>query len=410
MKSSTSLVALAALVLGIAPVVTRAAEPPKPALKGYFAYKPARAKDVEDLKGRIGSNLTNIKQLPLWNYTWQASRDNNVYTGTMVGSDPFSQHLTTTVPTYVVPVIIQTNTIGTNVNLSTGIISTTPGGTLFQQSPLLYNANFNFGGTPVGTTQYLDAFQRSEFWDEIGASVYSPYHLKLTPSVLPPVFINVPPQYGTTLPQTVYPACGPTAIVDINWFDTYITNQVLPFLSRYGVNPSTFPILFVHDVVWAGAATNLAECCILGYHGATGAPVQTYSPADFDSTGLFGTNTLDTAVLSHEIAEWANDPFGNNLVPAWGGTGQVPPGVCQGNLEVGDPLSGTDAPRIYMPNGFTYHLQELAFFSWFMGQPSIGLHGWYSDHGSFLTGAGPVCGSFPSTTSAQKELKIVVVK
>jgi hypothetical protein len=39
---------------------------------------------------------------------------------------------------------------------------------------------------------------------------------------------------------------------------------------------------------------------------------------------------------------------------------------CQSNLEVGDPLSGTDAPPIVMPNHFTYHLQELAFFSWFM--------------------------------------------
>jgi len=34
---------------------------------------------------------------------------------------------------------------------------------------------------------------------------------------------------------------------------------------------------------------------------------------------------------------------------------------------VGDPLSGTQAPPIVMPNGFTYHLQELVFFCWFFG-------------------------------------------
>ena len=86
------------------------------------------------------------------------------------------------------------------------------------------------------------------------------------------------------------------------------------------------------------------------------------------------------------------DPFGNNPTPAWGGSAQVV-GACQNNLEVGDPLTGTDAPPIVMPNGFTYHLQELAFFSWFFGAPSVGIHGWFSDNGTFLTDAGPVCQS-----------------
>ena len=61
------------------------------------------------------------------------------------------------------------------------------------------------------------------------------------------------------------------------------------------------------------------------------------------------------------------------------------------NLEVGDPLSGSEAPRIVMPNGFTYHLQELAFFSWFYQARSLGVHGWFSDNGTFLSNAGPVC-------------------
>lgn len=37
-----------------------------------------------------------------------------------------------------------------------------------------------------------------------------------------------------------------------------------------------------------------------------------------------------------------------------------------------------------MPNGVTYHVQELAFFSWFFGQiPSHAAGGEYSDNGSF---------------------------
>jgi len=64
----------------------------------------------------------------------------------------------------------------------------------------------------------------------------------------------------------------------------------------------------------------------------------------------------------------------------------------QNNLAVGDPLSGTLVPPIFNPsNGFTHHMQELAFFSWFYGAPSIGIHGWFSDNGAFLQDVGLVC-------------------
>jgi hypothetical protein len=93
--------------------------------------------------------------------------------------------------------------------------------------------------------------------------------------------------------------------------------------------------------------------------------------------------------MAHEVGEWQDDPFGNNPTPLWGHTGQV--SGCQGNLEVGDPLTGTNVAPVTMPNGFTYHLQELAFFSWFYGAPSIGVNGWFSNNGTFTTDAGPVC-------------------
>jgi len=85
----------------------------------------------------------------------------------------------------------------------------------------------------------------------------------------------------------------------------------------------------------------------------------------------------------------AADPFGNNPTPAWGHTGQV--GACQGNLEVGDPLTGANIPLVTGLNGYAYHLQELAFFSWFYGAPSIPVNGWFSDNNTFKTDAGPVC-------------------
>ncbi len=44
-----------------------------------------------------------------------------------------------------------------------------------------------------------------------------------------------------------------------------------------------------------------------------------------------------------------------------------------------------------MPNGVTYELQELAFFSWFYSAPSLGVNGWFSDNGTFTNDAGAVC-------------------
>jgi hypothetical protein len=66
-------------------------------------------------------------------------------------------------------------------------------------------------------------------------------------------------------------------------------------------------------------------------------------------------------------------------------------GGCQNNVEVGDPLFGTDIPTVTMPNGFTYYLQELAFFYWFCGAPSIDSGCLFSDNGTFKTDARQVC-------------------
>jgi hypothetical protein len=278
-----------------------------------------------------------------------------------------------------------------------------------QESPLFLPADFNFGGTDVGFTQATDAFQRANFWNTINRNSY---HVLLAPlRVLPALTLSVPaPSNGVgglalDLPNLIPGICGRIGLVDIDTIDNFVTSQFASLLAK-GVNPSNFPIFMFYNTAFpVGDPTNLINCCAGGYHNAINVgtdanPVfQTYSPLDFDMTGFFinnsGSGVLDVEIASHEVAEWMDDPIGNNLVPAWGNTGQVQ-GACQNNLEVGDPLTGNEAPRIFMPNGFTYHLQELAFFSWFFGavnggDPSIGVHGWFSDNATFLTSAGPVC-------------------
>lgn len=181
--------------------------------------------------------------------------------------------------------------------------------------------------------------------------------------------------------------CGPKnnskggfGIVNFNVFDPWVTRTALPHAA---VTPNQLPILLLYNVVLSSGAANIKNCCILGYHGALGN--QTYSPMEFDQTGIFGPRVNDTSIAAHEIGEWMDDPFGVNPTPAWGNIGQV--GRCQIDLEVGDPLSGTLFPAVTMStNHYTYHLQELAFRSWYYNaqhDPSIGAGKKFSNHGTF---------------------------
>ena len=362
----------------------------------------------------LSQRSPNSSMLPLWTFNVSSTRDHNNYSGVMVGRNPFgeerNQHVN--VPTQIVPVVITTNLIGTHVNFKTGKVTTKPGVTtlnptvantacltapndvpltLYRQSPIIQSASFTFGGTHVGTTQYVDAFQRANFWAY--ATQKNDYHVMLHPvTTTHTVYINVPAADGLALATHSLgnpPFCAPLGIIDINWFDAYLDSTIIPALYSQGVNPGSLPIFLLANVVMASPVTNINTCCILGYHGTTGLPIQTYSPMDFDTTGVFGATIFDTSVSAHEVAEWMNDPFGNNPVPAWGHIGQQT--GCQNNLEVGDPLTGTDIPTVTMPNGYAYHLQELAFFSWFFGAPSIAVNGWFSDNNTFTTDAGPPC-------------------
>ena len=87
----------------------------------------------------------------------------------------------------------------------------------------------------------------------------------------------------------------------------------------------------------------------------------------------------DVSSLSHEVAEWQDDPFGNNPTKPWGHIGQV--AGCQNNLEVGDVIEGLPDSTfpMTMPNGFTYHPQNEALLSYFARQThSTAIHGAYS--------------------------------
>jgi hypothetical protein len=397
-------------VLGTLAAAQTDAKPPVLKIKNYSPQKKVQITKEMVSAAVASQEAAGGATLPVWNYEVVSSRDGGLYDGVIVGQNPSDRsNASVTVPAQLIPIILKTHTVGTAINFKTGVITTAPGNTTFdptavdaclaapnnvpvallRQSPVLANADFNFGGTDVGTTQYVDAFQRANLWKVIDRK---DYHVRLKPIVLAPIVIDVPKGFGLAVNPGVFNTCAPFGIVDINLLDLIVTNAFTQ-LAKKGVNPKTFPMFMLYNSGMSlGDPANLGNCCAGGYHSINPAgplTFQTYSPFDFDTTGVFGTGAMDTGIVSHEVGEWVNDPYIINATPNWGHVGQV--SGCQNNYEVGDPLTGNESSRIVMKNGYTYHLQELAFFSWFFGAPSIGLDGWYSNNGTFLTDAGPVC-------------------
>jgi hypothetical protein len=356
----------------------------------------------------------SFTELPMWTYSVTAGADlgGGTYSGTIIGRNP---HLpgktTTTIPLKIVPVILVINNGSTdnhtyNPTVNDGCEPGTHNAVdIVQNSPVFQPSTWIMDGVNVGTTQYHDAFTRASFWSLVAGSSY---HLVENVQVLSPVTIGfgsaATGSFGAgtnyNVPVTFGGGCGFMGVVHINDLQTAL-NTVVADLSPT-VNIGTLPMLLVNAVVAdfnTGTPSIFSNCCALGFHSSynVGPNLQVTSIFDLDYSGLFGNN--DVTVISHELGEAIFDPTGNNPTPVWGNIGQdagnCPSGGGQNNLEVGDPLSpgfGTPTNEFVLTggNGLTYHLQELAFFSWFYGGTNLGIAGHYSDNGTF-TGDMKLC-------------------
>lgn len=355
------------------------------------------------LKGAAQATIS-APPLATWRYSILAY-DGNTYTGQIVGRSPFLRgKTTTTVPVVLIPLKITINQngesfVGDPLGADPGCLgagNTSVG--LTQQSPLFNPSNLSMGGnnpSPVfiGNTTYPDAFLRASFWQAIGATASSAYHLAFSVTTAAEQSLTYTGNTSTAVEIGLGGTqCGTNGsnpniaatlgVVNINVIDS----QLQTIISNLGLTQNQFPFFILYyDVISGGDARNLNNCCILGYHNALGLPGQTYGIAQYDIGTVFSGD--DITSMSHEVEEWIFDPTTNNPTPPWGNIGQV--GGCQNNLEVGDPLSGTLFPPITMPNGVTYHPQEMAYNWWFFTPTSGGANGVFSNNGTFLGNARP---------------------
>ncbi|TMD39330.1 MAG: hypothetical protein E6I81_13370 [Chloroflexi bacterium] len=242
-----------------------------------------------------------------------------------------------------------------------------------------------------GTLSQIDAGRQLQLEDATMRAQFNKtgsYHVRLHANVLPAVTIDVPSNQGTLLQSgrgVIF------ADVNIQWWATRIQNLQTQA-------DSTHVPVYTTDDVLLHIGPNIFNCCVIGFHGAGivpgktagpghgngNQPVQTYIWATYLSPGIYArpAGGRDWAVqdihpLSHEVAEWGDDPFVNNFVEPWL-TPTAPQYGCTGILETGDPVVGIgfamgtntfqQGPN---PNGTQsadgfFHPEDEVYLPWFM--------------------------------------------
>jgi len=323
-----------------------------------FAAEQARPRFVV-IPPKPAAPGTELPSATLQEWNGSFTYNGTPYNYVMVGQDPTTGQ-GTVVTNYLIPVRIVLSGGQTFDPLSGGTASPLARTIL---SPI-YDSSTTYtqGTVDVGTTQYVDAFQRGNFWSIVQSQ--PGYHVLLGgpashPIVLPELILNVPAGSG----HLGTPFGHQVAEVDINYFDA----QISAYMTAHSViTPASFPIFET-----ANTYLTSGGCCIGGYHSANG--TQSYS--HFTYITYAGDFSQDVSAMSHEVGEWMDDP----LTPHQNNT---PCGI----LEVGDPLEGGSAGHPYGTwpyplHGFTYHLQDLTFIGYFGAPLSTSVNSWYTFQG-----------------------------
>jgi hypothetical protein len=342
--------------------------------------------------------LPTDRTIPHWFGSSVDPHNGVTYGYSMVGADPngcSGSACSTTIEADITPLIVNidgrtfsgndvlqptldspqfaTNDYGSTPAATSGAANDTrgAGGTLSQED----------AGIPL---QLEDATMRAQF-DKTGAT--SNYHVILHPNVLPAVTINVPNNQGVLLQSgrgVVF------ADISISWWAAQIQNL------ESSADPTHLPIYLTNNVL-LHIGSNVLNCCVIGFHGTKASgyrlgngksngntKMQTFAWASWVQPGIYarpngGTDWAlqDIHALSHEIAEWSDDPFVDNTVEPWV-TPTAPQYGCTGILETGDPVvaigfaQGTNTfEQGPNPNGTQsadgyYHPEDEVFLPWFM--------------------------------------------
>lgn len=343
-----------------------------------FITLPSQDVDFASLDDQRATSRT----IPFYSGTIDSPLDGVNYSYRIAGSDPLQSNTTTNV---------LYKPIALRVHFGDGTVldPTKPGcgdtvsvSNRFFKGPNFARVVMTSNGVNVGNVQITDGFQRAEFWKVLKGSGY---HTVLKAAGAPAVVDVTAPSGSSTSAGACSGKNHNAGAVDVNAMD-----RIIMKLAKNRASTNQVAVFLTYNVF----ETERGNCCILGFHSSFGVPggTQVYSIGAYNDKGIFKTASIaDIHAWTHELGDVLDDPFPLspskvNTTPPWGGVGQVPQGSCQDNLETGDPLTGRAFDVRY--NGFTYHPQELAFFSWFYRTRSTGTGGKFSLKGTFKRSQG----------------------
>jgi len=381
----------AVAVVGVA--VSSASAAPGSACSGRPVNSNFHEKAFSEELTTLGAIPSDVVSVPTWSGSFTTA--GSTYPYTMVGTDPGAGSATTNVPVVIVPLrmefasdscVMQKDSMAADLEASP----------LFQPTP-----------TYAGTTQYVDALQRGNFWSKVGTT--SPdWHLLLNASDIAPVTLHVPASQGLTALNTVTNRV--IGIVGGHWLGVQLHN----LLNSLHVDPGALVVFESYNTY--ATDQNPVDCVTVGcayfsgYHGALFSDsrphaINTYAYAAYVDGGdaVPATWDLSAHVLSHELIEWANDPFDHgeqvrgqptfmsNMAPAWTSAGSGDPTACLPTLEVADPVEAYGIGATVAGSPKLYILADAVFLSWFAREtPSTAIVGLY-DAAGFLSTFSQAC-------------------
>lgn len=295
------------------------------------------------------TSAKTINSIPHW--SGKFSYAGKVYPYTMVGTNPVSNPVSTTIPTVLIPLRFVFDDY--LVNGKPVVLDPASKITLLKNSPIWAQHDWGFG-----PAQYMDALQRDAF------AKTDAYHVILgQPRILPTQVVHVKSS-NSIVYQT---STGYVGIIELN----FLFNLINTLPHKLGVLPSKIALMYSLDVY--GHPFSGSSSYYYGYHGnsqvsstTTSTTVQVWAWSSWIDPGYFGgANTRDILGITHEIAEIAHDPFLSNNAPGY----QYPYSStsCNTILEVGDVTEGIQGQdgHATLVNGYTYHPANVAMLPWF---------------------------------------------
>lgn len=335
---------------------------------------------------QLDAERTTGRTIPFFSGSVTSPLDRKTYSYDIVGGDPQTSRRTTYV-SYVLIMMVYHFRDGTVLDPTKPACNDAVSiERRILQSPSFVPTALASNGVSLGTVQLGDAFQRAEFWNELKSP--ASYHVVLR-AARAPVVVHVKAPSGSSTVEGVCPGAGHrVGTIAYGPFSGLVRR-----LSKKYASSRQIPIFVNYNLTETFGSGGLA----VGAHGAFARSpgIQPFIFAAYSDAGSVPSfpSIADVMALTHEIAELLNDPFpisnpvGSttvNLTPPWGHIGVYRYG-CSRYFEVGDPLVGVTFD--VNQNGFTYHPQDLAFYSWFFRTKSIGTGGLYSFQGTFKTAA-----------------------